>query len=43
MDEVLALPTDKSRASLSHAAAARLRSGVANTIDPLGGSYFIEA
>jgi methylmalonyl-CoA mutase N-terminal domain/subunit len=44
MDEVLALPTDKSaRIALRTQQLLAYESGVANTIDPLGGSYFIEA
>jgi methylmalonyl-CoA mutase N-terminal domain/subunit len=44
MDEVLGLPTDKSaRIALRTQQLLAYESGVANTIDPLGGSYFIEA
>src|SRR3979409_1098031 len=44
MDEVLALPTDKAaRIALRTQQLLAYESGVANTIDPLGGSYFIEA
>jgi methylmalonyl-CoA mutase N-terminal domain/subunit len=44
MDEVLALPTDKSaRIALRTQQLLAFESGAANTIDPLGGSYFIEA
>jgi methylmalonyl-CoA mutase N-terminal domain/subunit len=44
MDEVLALPTDKSaRIALRTQQLIAYESGVANTIDPLGGSYFIES
>jgi methylmalonyl-CoA mutase N-terminal domain/subunit len=44
MDEVLALPTDKSaRIALRTQQLLAYESGAANTIDPLGGSYFIEA
>ena len=44
MDEVLALPTDKAaRIALRTQQLLAYETGVANTIDPLGGSYFIEA
>jgi methylmalonyl-CoA mutase N-terminal domain/subunit len=44
MDEVLALPTDKAaRIALRTQQMLAYESGAANTIDPLGGSYFIEA
>ena len=44
MDEVLALPTDKAaRLALRTQQLLAYESGVANTIDPLGGSYFVEA
>src|SRR4029077_16649027 len=44
MDEVLALPTDKAaRIALRTQPLLAYESGVANTVDPLGGSYFIEA
>jgi len=44
MDEVLALPTEKAvRIALRTQQIIAYESGVANTIDPLGGSYFIEA
>ena len=44
MDEVLALPTDKSsRLALRTQQLLAYETGVANTIDPLGGSYFVEA
>jgi methylmalonyl-CoA mutase N-terminal domain/subunit len=44
MDEVLALPTVKSaRIALRTQQLLAFESGVANTIDPLGGSYFVEA
>ena len=44
MDEVLALPTDKAaRLALRTQQLLAFETGVANTIDPLGGSYFVEA
>src|SRR5690349_3412341 len=44
MDEVLALPTDSSaRIALRTQQLLEYETGVANTIDPLGGSYFIES
>jgi methylmalonyl-CoA mutase N-terminal domain/subunit len=44
MDEVLALPTDKAaRIALRTQQLLAYETGAANTIDPLGGSYFIEA
>src|SRR5689334_11849458 len=44
MDEVLALPTDSSaRIALRTQQLLAYETGVANTIDPLGGSYFIES
>ncbi len=44
MDEVLALPTDKAaRLALRTQQLIAYETGVANTIDPLGGSYFIES
>ncbi len=44
MDEVLALPTEKAvKIALRTQQVIAHESGVANTIDPLGGSYFVEA
>src|SRR5205809_4305020 len=44
MDEVLALPTDQAaRIALRTQQLLAYETGVANTIDPLGGSYFIES
>ena len=44
MDETLALPTEKSvRIALRTQQVLGYETGVANTIDPLAGSYFIEA
>ncbi len=44
MDEVLALPTEKSvQIALRTQQILAYETGVANTIDPLAGSYFIEA
>ncbi len=44
MDETLALPSDKAvRIALRTQQVIAHESGVINTIDPLGGSYFIEA
>src|SRR5437762_12201191 len=44
MDEVLALPTDKSaRIALRTQQMLAYESGAANTVDPLGGSYFMES
>jgi methylmalonyl-CoA mutase, N-terminal domain len=44
MDEVLALPTDASaRIALRTQQLLAYETGVASTIDPLGGSYFMEA
>jgi methylmalonyl-CoA mutase N-terminal domain/subunit len=43
MDEVLALPTDKNaRIALRTQQMLAFETGVANTVDPLGGSYFVE-
>jgi methylmalonyl-CoA mutase N-terminal domain/subunit len=43
MDEVLALPTDKAaRIALRTQQVIAYETGAANTIDPLGGSYFME-
>ena len=43
MDEVLALPTDRAaRIALRTQQVLAFETGVASTIDPLGGSYFIE-
>jgi len=43
MDEVLALPTERAvKIALRTQQVIAYESGVANTIDPLGGSYFIE-
>ncbi len=43
MDEVLALPTEKAaEISLRTQQIIAYETGVANTIDPLGGSYFVE-
>ena len=43
-DEALALPTEKAvRIALRTQQILAHESGVANTIDPLGGSYFVEA
>src|SRR5438093_2874328 len=44
MDEVLALPTDRAaRIALRTQQVLAYETGAANTIDPLGGSYFVEA
>lgn len=44
MDEVLSLPTEKSaRIALRTQQIIAAETGVANTIDPLAGSYFVEA
>src|SRR3989440_3262973 len=44
MDEVLALPTDKAaRLALRTQQLIAYETGVASTLDPLGGSYFVEA
>ncbi len=44
MDEVLALPTDRAaRLALRTQQLLAYETGVANTIDPLGGSYFVES
>jgi methylmalonyl-CoA mutase N-terminal domain/subunit len=44
MDEVLALPTDKAaRIALRTQQLLAYETGAANTIDPLGGSYFVES
>jgi methylmalonyl-CoA mutase N-terminal domain/subunit len=44
MDETLALPTEKAvRIALRTQQILAYESGVANTIDPLAGSYFVEA
>jgi methylmalonyl-CoA mutase N-terminal domain/subunit len=43
MDEVLALPTDRSaRIALRTQQVLAFETGAANTVDPLGGSYFVE-
>src|ERR687884_47229 len=43
-DETLALPTEKAvRVAVRTQQIAALETGLANTIDPLGGSYFVEA
>jgi methylmalonyl-CoA mutase N-terminal domain/subunit len=43
MDEVLGLPTDKAaRIALRTQQVIAYETGAANTIDPLGGSYFVE-
>ncbi len=43
-DEALALPTEQAvRIAVRTQQIAALETGVANTIDPLGGSYFVEA
>ena len=43
MDEVLALPTDRAaRIALRTQQVLAYETGVANTVDPLGGSYFVE-
>jgi methylmalonyl-CoA mutase N-terminal domain/subunit len=43
MDEVLALPTDKAaQVALRTQQMIAYETGVANTVDPLGGSYFME-
>jgi methylmalonyl-CoA mutase N-terminal domain/subunit len=43
MDEVLALPTDKNaRIALRTQQLLAYETGVVNTVDPLGGSYFVE-
>ena len=43
-DEALALPTEQAvRVAVRTQQIAALETGVANTIDPLGGSYFVEA
>ena len=43
MDEVLALPTDKAaRIALRTQQLIAYETGVPNTVDPLGGSYFVE-
>jgi len=43
-DEALALPTEEAvRVAVRTQQIAALETGVANTIDPLGGSYFVEA
>src|SRR3989440_9142551 len=43
MDEVLALPSDKAaRIALRTQQLLAYETGVANTVDPLGGSYFVE-
>jgi len=43
MDEVLALPTDRAaRIALRTQQMVAYETGVANTVDPLGGSYFVE-
>ncbi|GAC1574225.1 MAG: methylmalonyl-CoA mutase family protein [Candidatus Dormibacteria bacterium] len=44
MDEVLALPTDRSaRIALRTQQMIAAETGIANTVDPFGGSYFMEA
>ena len=44
MDEALALPSDKAvRIALRTQQIIADESGVTNTVDPLGGSYFVEA
>jgi len=44
MDEVLALPTERAaRIALRTQQIIAYETGVANTVDPLGGSYFVEA
>jgi methylmalonyl-CoA mutase N-terminal domain/subunit len=44
LDEALALPTEEAvRIAVRTQQIAALETGVANTIDPLGGSYFVEA
>jgi len=44
MDEVFALPTDRAaRLALRTQQLLAYETGVANTVDPLGGSYFVEA
>jgi len=44
MDEALALPSDKAvRIALRTQQVIAEESGVTNTVDPLGGSYFVEA
>src|SRR5205807_9380717 len=44
MDEVLALPTERSaRIALRTQQMIAYETGVASTIDPLGGSYFVES
>jgi methylmalonyl-CoA mutase, N-terminal domain len=44
MDEVLALPTDKAaRIALRTQQMIAYETGVASTVDPLGGSYFVES
>ncbi len=44
MDEVLALPTEKAaQIALRTQQVIAYETGVANTVDPLGGSYFVEA
>jgi methylmalonyl-CoA mutase N-terminal domain/subunit len=44
LDEVLALPTERAaRIALRTQQIIAYETGVANTIDPLGGSYFVEA
>jgi methylmalonyl-CoA mutase N-terminal domain/subunit len=44
MDEVLALPTDRSaRIALRTQQMIATETGAANTVDPLGGSYFMES
>jgi methylmalonyl-CoA mutase N-terminal domain/subunit len=43
MDEVLALPTDRNaRIALRTQQMLAFETGVANTVDPLGGAYFVE-
>src|SRR3712207_9160252 len=44
LDEALALPTEEAvRIAVRTQQIAALEAGVTNTIDPLGGSYFVEA
>ena len=42
LDEALALPTEEAASRAADAADPRLRDGVADTVDPLGGSYYVE-
>jgi len=44
MDEVLSLPTEKAvKIALRTQQVLAFETGVANTVDPLAGSYFVEA